>query len=257
VSLTIPTYTPEDMDDAVYDLPATTAAHMYAVLQRPVVTDITAGTVDGAGVFDKLMKSINVHLQAEYTKNRITGADYTTAYIALTQAALASSIQFVLGRDQAFWQAQTAQAAAITARVQLETARVTHAHMLPAQLALVEAQTAQQTAQSALITAQRTDLLPKQVSLTAEQAEAARAQTYDVRLDGSEIWGIAKKQKELYTQQVASYQRDAEVKAAKIFSDAWTVQKTMDEGLTAPGNFSNANIDDVLARIRDQNSLYT
>ncbi|MBQ5153795.1 hypothetical protein EGM85_11085, partial [Macrococcus caseolyticus] len=63
------------------------------------------------------------------------------------------------------------------------------------------------------------------------------------------------KQKELYTQQITSYQRDAEVKAAKLFTDAWITQKTIDEGLTPPNGFTNASVDDVLSTVKRNNSL--
>ena len=69
------------------------------------------------------------------------------------------------------------------------------------------------------------------------------------------VAGAIGKQKDLYTQQITSYLRDSELKAAKIFSDAWITQKTLDEGLTAPTNFTNATVDIVMSKIRTNNSL--
>ena len=62
-------------------------------------------------------------------------------------------------------------------------------------------------------------------------------------------------QKDLYTQQIESYQRDAEVKAAKMFIDTWVTQKTIDEGLTAPTVLQNASIETVMSRIKTNNGL--
>lgn len=181
-------------------------------LPKVSLTDLTA-KVDGAtAVFDGVMNSVYSHLGSEFERNRITGADYTRAYIELTSAALSASVQFVLGKDAAFWQA-----------------------------ALIRAQTINAEAQRGLI---------------LEQTEVQHAQTMNTRLDGSTaITGAIGKQKDLYTQQIASYIRDSELKAAKIFADAWITQKTLDEALTAPTNFTNATVDVVLTKVRTNNAL--
>lgn len=61
-----------------------------------------------------------------------------------------------------------------------------------------------------------------------------RAQT-DVRTDGSTVTGAVGKQKDLYSQQITSYQRNSELSAARVFSDAWITQKTIGRGFVAPG----------------------
>ena len=45
------------------------------------------------------------------------------------------------------------------------------------------------------------------------------------------------------------------IKAARIFSDAWITQKTIDEGLTAPTGFTNASLDQVLLAIKVNNEI--
>ena len=98
-------------------------------------------------------------------------------------------------------------------------------------------------------------ILPQQRLLLIEQSETARAQTMDIRTNGAEIVGLLGKQKDLYSQQIISYKRDAENKAAKLFTDAWTVMKTMDEGLLPPTNFTNASLDPILGIIKSNNEL--
>lgn len=100
-----------------------------------------------------------------------------------------------------------------------------------------------------------TSIAPAQHILLKEQGEAARAQTINTRSDGTVVVGVLGKQKDLYTQQVTSYQRDAELKAARVFSDAWITQKTIDEDLLPPNGFTNANIDQVLTTIKTKNGL--
>lgn len=204
---------------------------------------LTEKVVDGAGIFDVLMRSVSVHLRAEYDASRITGAEYSKTYAALVEATLANSVQFLLGRDKTYWEAKAS-------RYQVET-------LLPAQLAQITTETARASVEKDKATYELTYILPEQKKIVSEQAEAQRAQTLNTRFDGTTVAGVLGQQKALYTQQITSYQRDAEVKAAKLFTDAWTVQKTIDEGLLAPTNFQNATVDTVLNAIKANNGLAT
>ena len=67
--------------------------------------------------------------------------------------------------------------------------------------------------------------------------------------------GSVGKQKDLYDQQIDSFIKDAAHKTAKMYLDGWITQKTLDEGLTAPTQLANANVDSVLSTVRSNNSL--
>jgi hypothetical protein len=380
MSVSVPPVTLSDLDEPIFKVPAGINDDMYQVLSVPTNETLTTRQVDGQGVFDALMSSVNEHLKVEYDKGRITGAEYTRTYIALAQAAMTNAVQYALTKDQSFWQAQNAQIAAVTARVGLENARLKHVHQTPAEIDLIQkqaaaadaqrtltlkqvdvataqitlvgaqanqvgvennritaqtaqitaqtaqiaiensrinaqttqinAQTAQVTAQTnqipvqtsqiqaqtALLTAQATTvpiqnaqiqaqtaqvtaqtaqieaqtLLVTQQRLVAteqvqatiaqtalirEQSEVQRAQTLNTRLDGTTITGVLGKQRDLYNQQIEAYQRDAEVKIAKLFSDAWITQKSIDEGLVAPGQFQNETINNVLQVAKNKAGL--
>jgi len=83
-----------------------------------------------------------------------------------------------------------------------------------------------------------------------------RAQTLDTRSDGvTDVEGVLGKQKDLYTQQITSYRRDAETKVAKLFTDAWITMKTIDEGLSPPTGFTNASLDEILGVLKVNNDL--
>ena len=112
-----------------------------------------------------------------------------------------------------------------------------------------------QDAQTANLTYTLTYLMPKQVTLVSEQGEVQRAQTLNFRSDGATVVGLTGKQKDLYGQQITSYQRDSEIKATKIFSDAWITMKTIDEGLAPPTSFANANLDVILGNIKANNNI--
>lgn len=88
------------------------------------------------------------------------------------------------------------------------------------------------------------NLKTKQLTLVDEQIDAARAQTKDTITGGVTIvGGILGSQKQLYDQQKKSYVHDSMNKAAKLLSDAWTTQKTVDDVWLPPDSFLNAYID--------------
>ena len=246
-----------DFDDPKFQIP-----DAVTVPIAPITNDqLTTRVVNGSGIFDALMQSVDAHLQKEYKASRIAGAEYTKAYIAAFSQAMSNGTQFLLGRDQAYWQAVLAQAQAQTAQVQLVTARVQlETSKMQFAMANYEALNAQATyalTTMKLATEDQTFCnLKAQEALIKEQTETARSQTLDTRSDGvTTVAGTVGKQKDLYTQQITSYQRDSEVKAGKFWVDAWITQKTIDEGLVPPTQFTNANVDDVLSTIKTNNNL--
>lgn len=60
------------------------------------LTDITTGTVEGTGVFDKLMKAVKEHIKEEYENGRIKGPDYAQVYLGALQGVLGQSVEYVL-----------------------------------------------------------------------------------------------------------------------------------------------------------------
>ncbi|MCZ2107325.1 MAG: hypothetical protein LC106_08110 [Burkholderiales bacterium] len=263
------------------------------------IDDLTQKRIDGSGVFDTLMSSVYAHLKGEFDKNRITGTEYTKAYIALTELAMGSAVQFVLQKDQTYWQAINAQLEGINARMQVELTQqqillsqaelqikqqqilLSQAELqikqqellnkqqelllLQQQVVLVKEQAESQRAQtlgtrsdgtavSGLI-GKQVNLYQQQLVLVKEQAESQRAQTLDTRSDSAAVSGLIKTQKDLYKQQIDSYKRDAETKLGKLLIDTWTTQKTVDEGLTAPTQVSNANLDTLIAALRSRNTI--
>ncbi len=248
---------------------------IYGDINKLTVEELTTGQIDGNGVFDKLMAGINAHLKREYEQSRITGNQYTEAYIAAIGGALQTATSFLLGRDQAYWQAlmlqqqaRTAEIQVTTARVQLETAKAQlmtsylQAQTSEAEFGLTKLKLASEDQSYCLLKAQtesavytNENILPNQKALLMEQIEVQRAQTVDRRTDGTTIFGSVGKQKDLYNQQIISYQRDAEVKAAKLWTDAWITMKTIDEGLLPPEEFKNNTLDVVLENVRRKNSL--
>lgn len=75
-----------------------------------IVPDITTFNLtetdsNGNGVFDKLMKSVNSQILEQYQSDRITSDNYGTVYLGSLQAVLAQSVQFLLTKDKAAYDA--------------------------------------------------------------------------------------------------------------------------------------------------------
>lgn len=368
-TVTIPDLTGEEFQIPEID----PESDLYKPVPALTLADLTTKTLDGSGAFDVLMQAVKAHLKGEYEGNRISGTEYTKAYIASVEVALGQGVQFLLTKDASHWasinaqlQAQANAVQLVTARVQLESAKAqlsiltleaqtrkveyaatkmtlatrsvefclaeadlanaphrttlllkqidqvaaqitginkqnillddehslasAKADMLakqiigqtnqnsmilkqiealtqeiaqgPDKLLLLKAQVEVQQQQVELIEKQVDQmdkellLYPAKQALLEEQMEAQRAQTTDTRSDGTTpITGVLGTQKDLYLQQIVSYKRDAEVKAAKIFTDAWITMKTLDEGLAPPTAFANSNLDTILATVKTVNNL--
>lgn len=250
-----------DMSGPEWDIPGGDNSPIFDAITKVTNESLTTREVGGSGTFDALMESAHNHLKAEFKANRITGGEYTKAYIAMMESCMSNAVQFLLGRDQAYWAAAMAQIQAVTARVQLATSKAQfvlakiQALSAKSEYALTKMKIATESETYCAALFNASQMLPQQLKLVTEQTEAQRAQTLDTRSDGTTVTGSVGKQKELYSQQITSYQRDAEVKASKLFTDAWITQKTIDEGLNPPNGFTNASIDTILTKLKSNNGL--
>lgn len=250
-----------DMSGPEWDIPGGDGSPIFGAITKITNESFTTREVGGSGTFDALMESAHNHLKAEFKANRITGGEYTKAYIAMMESCMSNAVQFLLGRDQAYWAAALAQIQAVTARVQLATSKAQfvlakiQALSAKSEYALTKMKIATESETYCAALFNASQMLPQQLKLITEQTEAQRAQTLDTRSDGATVTGSVGKQKELYSQQITSYQRDAEVKASKLFTDAWITQKTIDEGLNPPNGFTNASIDTILTKLKSNNGL--
>lgn len=377
VSLTADAPTPPTINfsDPRYSFTPDPTSDLYKDAKEISLTDLTQVDLAGEGVFDKLMASVDLHIQREFRGNRITGDQYAKVYTEAMTGVLGSSVQFLLAKDQARWTAITAQMQARIAEIQatkalieLEEAKFMAQkllfdmqnsgaqyaltkmqiagenqkhflikaqtdtevyqveHLLPAETAIktfinqelqpIEKQTAAYQINVALPVKtdieifQRDSLLPtqlgqeqhklnqlmpaqtsyvkeqvesqraqtlntrtdsltpisgilgkqrenleNQIALLIEQKEAERSKTLNTRTDGTTIVGSVGKQKDLYTQQIDSFIKDAKFKTAKMYLDGWITQKTLDEALTAPSELTNIEINEVLVANRTANGL--
>lgn len=418
-----------DFSDPKYDFTPDNTSDLYQDVIGATIPEVTLGehTIGGTGAFDVFMTAMDKHLEREFKGNRITGTQYAEAYVAIANQVMGQAVGFTLQKDQARWNAITAQMQARIAEIQatealirLEQTKIEAANanfqlnltaaqyaltkmqiateeanhdavtadvaikqfqrnyqqpadlaithyertavmpssvamnqiqvdrILPAQAAIAEFQNRvlqpieediqllqrdriiptqadmadfqrdnlqpvelaqqqhilnkRQPAETELILEQvetqrantldsrrdgltqvtgvvglqkrnldvdadikeynlantlprQLELLGEQITLTIEQSEAERSKTLDVRADGATVEGSVGKQKDLYDQQIDSFIKDAQHKTAKLFSDAWVTQKTLDEGLLAPTQFTNNEVNEVLTAVRTNNNL--
>lgn len=243
-----------DLNDPLYQVPDG-SGDLYTQTTKPTNDDLTERKVGGDGSYDAIIAGAVAHLNEEYEKGRITGDNYAKVYSEIVANSMSGAIQFLLGKETAYWNAVNAQLQAKRGEVDVITARIG--------LATAKAQM-QQTNYQALTTkvqyavskialanedAKYANLLI-QKDLLGAQLEAATAQYSDFLSDGTTlVAGQLGKQKELYEQQITSYERDIDIKGAKIYVDAWIAMKTIDEGLDPVDNFTNSRVNDVLNKV--------
>ena len=262
-------------------------------VEQAKLEDLTDGAAGGSGVFDKIMASVNSHVESQYHKGIIGQSEVASVYIAAIQAAMPQAIQFLLSAEQSFWAAKLVQIQAQNAYLErarlvaeVETAKLTayraQAEAYAAQVNAItsqmvyanskmqltktlqeintsEAQQAVAEAQYDAAYVQTHNTLPgggtplghtsrefalkdaalvtatKQQGLLDAQTNVQRAQTYNTNADGSTVTGVIGVQKNLYTQQIQSYQDDAKNKAVKMIADLWTSAKALDDAVPSPG----------------------
>ena len=91
---------------------------IHTAIVRLDESALTSREMNGTGMFDGIMAAISSHLKNEFRENRITGKEYSTAYVALVQSALASATQYLVSAEQTFWQSRLVQEQAKLAEIQ-------------------------------------------------------------------------------------------------------------------------------------------
>ena len=75
-------------------------AHTEAHIEFSTLSNATTAT-DGTGNFDKLMKVVTLHVEAQFNAGRITGTDYATVYLGALQSTLAQAVNITLNMNKA------------------------------------------------------------------------------------------------------------------------------------------------------------
>lgn len=101
------------------------------------------------------------------------------------------------------------------------------------------------------------EVMSAQLKLLGEQFEAARAQTLDVRSDNQPIKGQIGKQKDVMSQQIIAFKQKANIDAANIAANAWTVTKGVDEATQTPESMNLNALNKVVDQVYANTNLPT
>lgn len=184
------------LDNPAFAWPATVGNPIYAAVAKLTEADLTTRVISGTGMFDGLMVAMSNHIQQEYQAGRISGSEYAQAYVQMSTAVLGSAVNYLLAKDQAYWQAQlvqkqaqAAEIAVVGARVSLEVAR--------ADLAIARAKTDLVAVEYAV---SKIRLANEDVQYALGLAQLAGVQYTNANLLPAQLAGVLK------TTQIADYQ---------------------------------------------------
>jgi hypothetical protein len=253
------------------------------------IASLTGGEKEGAGAFDELMRTVKSHLSSEYQAGRITGDNYTNAYISSLDMALGNAAQYLLSFELANQQAKLIDEQIANAKVQLEISQK-QVEIADKQLDLLDKQISKADKDTELVTAQvlvqtkqldvmdqQIDKMEAEVSMLDQQTinavsqntqittqtskiesekvildqrlKTEEAQTKDT-IDGNPVGGVIGKQIELYQNQADGYIRDAEQKTAKIYNDTFVTTMSTDADAFSR---ADAGIDDTeMAKVMEK-----
>jgi hypothetical protein len=155
------------------------------------VTDLTQATLEGTGIFDVLMRANKAHLEAEFSKNRIKGAEYATVYLGSLTQVMQTALQFLLTKEKTDLEAQLLQKQILLAQKQIDKAS--------AELLQIEAQTELVTQQKANLLAEAANIPKQGLLLDANLAQVVQ-QTQNLLTQKTQI----EAQTELTIQQKAN-----------------------------------------------------
>lgn len=178
---------------------------------------LTEATTEGVGVFDTLMKASLAHLEQEFAKGRIKGAEYSQVYLGTMTAVMQQAVAFLLAKEKAGYEADLVAQQVINAQKENEVLHSTKCK-LDAEYDVLLEQKLKVIAETALL---------------GQKKLSEAAQVSATNVDADSVIG---KQKALYTAQTDGFARDAEQKAAKLMGEAFSVQRTTDPTLNPAGS---------------------
>lgn len=131
------------------------------------VTDLTQSTLEGTGVFDVLMRANKAHLEAEFNKNRIKGAEYATVYLGSLTQVMQTALQFLLTKEKTDLEAQLLAKQILLAQKQIDKASA-ELIQIAAQTELINQQKANLIAEAANIPKQGLVLDAQKLQITQQ-----------------------------------------------------------------------------------------
>lgn len=137
------------------------------------VADLTQTTLEGTGVFDVLMRANKAHLETEFTKGRIKGAEYATVYLGSLESVMRTALEFLMQRQKIDLESQLLTQQILLAGVEVQKANA-ELLLIQAGLPKINAEVAHLNAQAALVTQQKLNLVDDLLTNTAQRAKIVK-----------------------------------------------------------------------------------
>lgn len=211
------------------------------------ISDLTE-SMDGNGTFDKLIGSMKGHLQEEFSKGRITGANYSNVYLGGLTTVMQQSIEFLLRKDTAAAQADLIKAQILNteadteyknkqvelADTQIEIAqkelllkveqiRIAQEEVkIKGQELLIAKEQLKKIDAEVRVLNKQEDKLASEIALLDAKKATELGQTNDVST------GLVGAQRALYTAQTLGFTNDHNYKMTKTRADIYSVMLSQD-----------------------------
>lgn len=131
------------------------------------ITELTEGTLNGNGAFDKLMAAGRVHLQEEYKNGRLRGPEYSQVYLAMIESAMQGGLNWLVQGAKLDLERQLLTAQVSLAQVQAQIAAI-ELQKVGVELEMLELQKPKIAAETAMLVAQKAQVLQTTLNAIAE-----------------------------------------------------------------------------------------
>nr|DAN41872.1 MAG TPA: hypothetical protein [Caudoviricetes sp.] len=208
--------------------------------ERINVRDLTEQSLSGQGVLDVLLSTMRLHLDREYKEGRITGKEYSEAFIQAYTVTLEQAIQFLLQKEKQAYEIDLLEAQAEKLRKEIKLLDL-DILIKAMQLEMAKIELEMKKIEL-LIKLGELELARAQLALLKWKIQTERAQTDPTPIRPGSVIG---KQNEVLDAQIQGYKRDAEQKAAQIMSNIWI---TLAQNDSANRNKANGYRDNFIGR---------
>lgn len=185
--------------------------------------DLTTISLTGSGVFDILMQTATLHLKSELQAGRITGANYTQAYMAAMQYAMQNAVQFVTSSKQINGQLLLLEQQTLT--------ELRNTNLIEQKVVTEKAQTSDEidtVPVAGVIKAQVDQLRSNTAQNNASTALIEQKRITEAGQTNNNTAGILGAQQALYIAQKEGFEFDKVYKFASKLSDVWISRLSLD-----------------------------
>ena len=189
------------------------------------ISDLTEVALQGNGVFDQLMQTVQLRLDEQFAMNRIKGTEYATVYLGSMESVLAQSTGFLLQGELIGVQKEK-----IRAEIELINAQK---DKMAVDLLIANVELLNTKLKTEILELQRVKT-DAEARLLDQKVVTETAQTEDTLENGNQVTGVIGTQKALLVEQKIGFRRKVELNMAKLLTDVWSIRRTTNEGTQVP-----------------------